>query len=130
MWSRSIIVSLTVCATLSVTPGLNPISNAKSQLVFDNLSIQFPSKLGLVRALSNLIVEGYSIDKLSKTNCDFALEIGFKPGVTDNVAHTVKETIIDLLHIKEEADLVVYTSKVFLISGTISAEDIKKIAFS
>jgi len=86
--------------------------------------------LRVASALTNPILEGYSIDKLSKTNCDFALEIGFKPGVTDNVAHTVKETIIDLLHIKEEADLVVYTSKVFLISGTISAEDIKKIAFS
>ena len=58
------------------------------------------------------------------------MEIGFLPGVTDNVGHTAKETIVDLLHLKKDANLSVYTSRIFLISGKIKPEDAKKIASS
>ena len=67
------------------------------------------------------------------------IEIGFLPGVTDNIAHTVKETIVDLFHLREETKLEVYTFKKFLISGfargrstvkrTIELEDAKKLLF-
>ncbi|MEK7113511.1 MAG: AIR synthase-related protein, partial [Patescibacteria group bacterium] len=52
------------------------------------------------------------------------------PGVTDNVGSTTKETIVDLLHLKDSSTLAVYTSKVFLIYGSLNAEDQKKIAYS
>ncbi len=83
-------------------------------------------------ALTNPILEKFSIDILTnnKINYNYALEIGFLPGVTDNVGHTAKETIVDLLHLPKDATLAVCTSKVFLISGKIKRNDVEKIALS
>ncbi len=82
----------------------------------------------IAQALTNPILERYSVDQLPEKVFDFALEIGFLPGVTDNVAHTVKETITDLLRLKGNSKLEVYTSKVFLISGSLSKTDVEQIA--
>jgi len=81
-------------------------------------------------ALSNPTFEKFLINELPKEKFTYVVEIGFLPGVTDNVAHTAKETIVDLLHLKENNKFEIYTSKVFLISGTISKEDAQKIALS
>src|SRR3989344_4801072 len=74
--------------------------------------------LKIASALTNPILEEFSIDKFPDvghpTSFTYAIEIGFKPGVTDNIAHTVKETIGDLLHLKENS-FAVYTSKIYLI---------------
>src|SRR6185436_12824570 len=50
----------------------------------------------------------------------YALEIGFLPGVTDNVGHTAKEIL----------GKDVYTSRVFFLLGSIAASDAQKIADS
>ena len=82
--------------------------------------------------LTNPILEELSINKLPSSieNFTYAVEIGYLPGVTDNVGHTVKETITDLLHLKNNSNLEVYTSKVFLISGNIKLDAVKKVASS
>ena len=65
-------------------------------------------------ALTNPILEKFLINELPKEKkFSHIIEIGFLPGVTDNVAHTAKETIRDLLHLGEDFKLDVYTSKVF-----------------
>ena len=77
-------------------------------------------------ALTNPIIEEFSIDKFPlDKSFSYAIEIGFLPGVTDNVAHTVKETVSDLLH---KSNFEVYSSKVFLVPGKISLDGVKKIA--
>jgi len=87
--------------------------------------------LKIARVLTNPILEEFSINKFPKVrHFYFAIEIGFLPGVTDNVAHTVQETIIDLLHIKKKSDFEVYTSKIFLIYNSTNLDDAKKNAFS
>lgn len=86
--------------------------------------------LKVANAFTNPILEKFSIDKLSEESFDYAIEIGFKPGVTDNVGHTAKETIVDLLHLKSNPHLEVYTSRIFLIRGTVKLEDVEKIAMS
>ena len=79
--------------------------------------------------LTNPQIEKYSLNKITtEKKWDYAVEIGFLPGVTDNVGHTTRETILDLLHTK--SDVSVYTSKVFLISGNIKKEDANTIASS
>ena len=89
------------------------------------------SKLGkaelakLAQALTNPILEKYFINEPLQTGnsahrtggVSYAVEIGFKPGVTDNAAHTVKEIARDLLKLKDSSNFQVYTSKIFLISG-------------
>jgi len=82
--------------------------------------------------LTNPILEEFSINEiLNKTSqFDYIIEIGFLPGVTDNIGNSAKETIVDLLHLKKNTDLKIYTSKVFLISGPIKLADAQKIALS
>src|SRR3990167_1040887 len=87
--------------------------------------------LKIARVLTNPILEEFSINKFPKVrHFSFSIEIGFLPGVTDNIAHTVQETIIDLLHIKKKSDFEVYTSKIFLIYNSTNLDDAKKNAFS
>jgi len=105
--------------------------------------------LKIAEALTNPILEEFSINKFPgvrhqdprcPTSCfTYAIEIGFKPGVTDNVGHTVKETIVDLLHDvrrqsprrrTSETNLAVYTSKIFLIYDSKNEKKIEEIASS
>ncbi len=57
-------------------------------------------------------------------------EIGFLPGVTDNVANTAKEMIEDLLKTKFKTDENVYTSQITFINGQISKVNADKISES
>ncbi len=61
---------------------------------------------------------------------DWAIEIGFLPGVTDNVAKTTKQMIEDHLKIKFSEKEDVYSSQVTLVDGDLSEEEIKSIAAS
>ncbi|OGI60473.1 hypothetical protein A2641_02970 [Candidatus Nomurabacteria bacterium RIFCSPHIGHO2_01_FULL_37_25] len=70
----------------------------------------------LAEMLTNPILEKYFIDESPKVgNFSFAIEVGFLPGVTDNVGHTVKETALDLLHLDKSENFNVYSSRIFLV---------------
>lgn len=60
----------------------------------------------------------------------YVVEIGFLPGVTDNIAHTAKEIIEDGLKVKFADDEGVYTSQVTFLHGNISKKDAEQIALS
>ena len=80
-----------------------------SYLVDSRLSGRELTKLA--EALTNQILEKYYINKSPKVGpFSYAVEIGYLPGVTDNIAHTVKEMAKDLLHVK---DIEIYTSKIY-----------------
>jgi phosphoribosylformylglycinamidine synthase II len=113
---------------LGLKSKLSSVSIVDSYLI----NYSFPSKYleKIANTLTNSILEKFSINKISATNFDYIIEIGYLPGVTDNVGHTAKETIVDLLHLNETMPLDVYTSKIFLISGKTTKEDLEKIAFS
>ena len=114
-------------ASLGVN-GISAVQIAQSYLIEHNLDTIALEKIGML--LTNPILEKFTIDSLPSTNFDYLIEIGFKPGVTDNVSHTVKETILDLLHLEEAAGLSVYSSQVFLISGKAKVEEVRKISTS
>lgn len=57
----------------------------------------------------------------------WAVEIGFLPGVTDNVANTAKEIIKDLLKINFTNDDGWYTSQITFFDGKISEKEIQEI---
>ena len=81
-------------------------------------------------ALHNPISQSYKIDDYeTETPFNFAVEIGFLPGVTDNVANTAKETIEDLLKAKFDHEKEgVYFSTLFLFEGPLSENNAKTIA--
>ncbi|MBU4099436.1 phosphoribosylformylglycinamidine synthase [Patescibacteria group bacterium] len=57
----------------------------------------------------------------------YAIEIGFLPGVTDNIATTARESIEDLLKTKFIKEENVYSSKLFFLKGNITEKDTIKI---
>jgi len=80
--------------------------------------------------LHNPISQRYSINApLAPAAFDWAIEIGFLPGVTDNAGKTAVETIGDFF--KEKAKgTEVFSSKLFFLKGNFSESDAKKIAES
>ncbi|HEX8931824.1 MAG TPA: phosphoribosylamine--glycine ligase, partial [Patescibacteria group bacterium] len=85
-------------------------------------------------AISNPITQKFVISNdrkdLNKIKFSWAIEIGFLPGVTDNIASTTKETITDLLKTKFENSENVYSSQITFITGKLTKLDALKIAES
>ncbi len=58
---------------------------------------------------------------------DFIIEVGFRPGVTDNEGHTAQKTLALVLGKKKE-DVAAYTSTQYHIKGKLSEKDAQNIA--
>ncbi len=83
------------------------------------------------KILANPILEIFSINKVvAPSKFDWLIEVGFLPGVTDNIGATTKETIEDLIKRKFKTNQSAYTSQIFFISGTLTKTDVEKIAYS
>ena len=81
--------------------------------------------------LTNSVVQEVSINTgLAPIKFSWAIEIGFLPGVTDNVANTASESIEDLLKITFKNEEQVYTSQITFINADLTHEDVIKIANS
>jgi len=108
-------------------------TKADSYLIDSKLSKKELAKLA--EALTNPILEKYYVNEPLKIGnftqpwrgFTYAIEIGFLPGVTDNVGHTVKEIMADLFHLKKDADFAVYTSKIIFVNSK-NIDDAQKIA--
>ncbi|MCS7280093.1 MAG: phosphoribosylformylglycinamidine synthase subunit PurS [Desulfobacterota bacterium] len=59
---------------------------------------------------------------------DWVIEVGFKPGVTDNVGRTAKEVIEAISGYCFREGEGVYTSRMYMIWGKMSEEEVVKIA--
>lgn len=79
--------------------------------------------------LTQPAVETYSLDK-APVPAAFAwsFEIGYLPGVTDNVGHTAHEGITDLLKRTPLRDDAVFFSQTTFVAGDISPDQIKAMA--
>jgi len=71
------------------------------------------------------VIQDYTIDTAIAKDFVWLIEVGFKPGVTDNVGKTSKEGIEDIFKTKING---VYTSKQYVIKGNLKREDAEKIA--
>lgn len=82
------------------------------------------------KALKNLIntIKESFLDLTKLSDFDYVIEVGFLPGVTDNVATTVRETLLDAIGSKEELN--VYSSQIFLIKAKLTEQDLKKVQAS
>jgi len=79
--------------------------------------------------LTHPVIQRFRIDQaIFPARFDWAVEIGFLPGVTDNLAATTKEGIEDLLRTRFSSGEGVYSSQVIFIQGEISKEEIAVIA--
>ncbi len=91
------------------------------------------SKAGLAKArlaLTNAKVEKSVVGRWLPAHFGYAIEVGFLPGVTDNIGTTAKETIEDATGRPLKNSEAVYSSQTFFIEGTLSKIQIEKIAAS
>src|SRR3990167_4671464 len=79
--------------------------------------------------LTNPITEEFSLDGIPSSSAfSYCIEIGYLPGVTDNVGHTAKETIEDAIHRAFGTDEGVYSSIFLFLEGSLKAEHAKAYA--
>ena len=81
-------------------------------------------KIGQI--LSNPVTQEFLIDKHNNRKFDWAFEISFLPGVTDNIGATASESVNDYLKNNIENNRI-YSSEVIFISGKLSRDDVTKI---
>jgi phosphoribosylformylglycinamidine synthase II len=74
------------------------------------------------------ITQEFSIGIPLAKDFDWAIEVGFKPGVTDNVGRTAREAIEILLQRKFNPQEGVYTSVLYLMKGRLTREQAEWIA--
>ncbi len=86
----------------------------------------------IAKVMTNPIFENTKINEPNvEADFDFALEIGFFPGVTDNVARTTIQAIEDLLKVRFSVpDEDVYSSQITFLKGDLTKEDVQKIGES
>ncbi|RLA86236.1 MAG: phosphoribosylformylglycinamidine synthase, partial [Deltaproteobacteria bacterium] len=82
----------------------------------------------LARAYSDPITQRYTIDEPIARDFDWVIEVGFLPGVTDNVGRTARETLLQVLRIPLREEEKVYTSRQYLIKGKLDREEARRIA--
>ncbi len=80
--------------------------------------------------LSDPVIQEFAVNTPLAESFDWLIEVGFRPGVTDNVGKTAREAI-GLLLGKCAVDVPpVYTSRQYLITGTIGKKEAETIATS
>ncbi|MFA6533146.1 MAG: AIR synthase-related protein [Patescibacteria group bacterium] len=83
----------------------------------------------IASSLSNPVYQDFKINQPTLVKkFSWGIETGFLPGVTDNVATTVKEIIKDQLKIKFTDEEGVFTSQLLLIDGDLDEKQIKEIS--
>jgi phosphoribosylformylglycinamidine synthase len=68
------------------------------------------------------------VDQPATFDADWAVEVGFKPGVTDNVGRTAREVIEALSGLRFGEEEGVYTSRLYFFKGALSEADVTQIA--
>ncbi|MBN1255320.1 MAG: phosphoribosylformylglycinamidine synthase subunit PurL [Deltaproteobacteria bacterium] len=74
------------------------------------------------------ITQVWSVDRPLAKTFDWVIEVGFLPGVTDNVGRTAREALEASLSIHLKEDEKVYTSHQYLIQGDLSRTEVEQIA--
>ncbi len=77
---------------------------------------------------SDPVIQTWSIDRPLASGFDFAVEVGFRPGVTDNVGRTAREAVDYLTGRPCAPGNGVYYSVQYLLRGRLSLADVEKIA--
>ena len=74
------------------------------------------------------VTQQSSVGALPGKEFDWILEIGYLPGVTDNVGNTSREGIEDLLKVRFAPGEKVYSAEQALLRGELSREQVERIA--
>ena len=109
------------------------VKSVKSVSIVDiytvDVNVATKDKEKIAQALHVPLSQNYSINTaLAPKVFSHAIEIGFLPGVTDNIGNTARETVQDILGRKLNDDEKVYSSQIIFLDGKLSIENVKTIA--
>ena len=74
-------------------------------------------------ALCDPVTQVFSIDKPLARDFDWIIEVGFLPGVTDNVGRTAREALEAMLHRPLSPEEGIYTSTLYAIRGELTQQE-------
>jgi phosphoribosylformylglycinamidine synthase len=74
------------------------------------------------------LTQAWSLGGRAHEDWDWAVEVGFLPGVTDNVGSTSRAALEELLEVRLEPREGVYSSRLYLLEGGLSREDAARVA--
>ena len=77
---------------------------------------------------SDPVIQIWSIDRPLACGFDYAVEVGFRPGVTDNVGRTAREAVAYLTGRPFAAGEGVYYAVQYLLKGALALADVERIA--
>ncbi len=73
------------------------------------------------------VLQNAFIEKPTQFDADWVVEVGFKPGVTDNVGRTAKEVIEALSGMRFGEEEGVYTSRLYFFKGNLNEDQLKSV---
>ncbi len=79
--------------------------------------------------INNPVIQQYRLNQCD-ADCDWLIEVGFLPGVTDNVGRTSKAIIRDMVGRRLEGEEDVFSSVEYLIDADLAADQVRRIAVS
>jgi len=77
---------------------------------------------------SDPVIQRYAVNRSLAFDFDWLIEVGFRPGVTDNVGRTATEAVRLLLEEAANGGLKVYTSRQYLLKGKLTRREVEDIA--
>ncbi|HSW40719.1 MAG TPA: AIR synthase-related protein [Acidobacteriota bacterium] len=107
-----------------------PLDSCRTRDVYRVDAVLSDSELhDIQRAFTDPVIARSAIGRLSPPRFDWMIEVGFKPGVTDNVGATAGDVIRDLLDRPFARHESVYTSLQYFFRGSLlTKSDIERIA--
>lgn len=74
------------------------------------------------------VIQKASIDEPLNLPFDWIVEVGFRPGVTDNVGRTAREAVERTLNMAKRSGGGVYSRKIYFLRGQLGLEQVSAIA--
>ena len=107
--------------------------SVKSCQTRDVYKVDIPLSSGEVRkirkAFTDPVIARSALGRLSPPVFEWMVEVGFKPGVTDNVGATARAVVQDVVDRQLPIDETVYTSvQYFFRGGDLSRDDVMRIS--
>lgn len=93
-----------------------------------NIDVEQNDIKGAAEILIQPVTQSYSINSpYIPENFNYCIEIGFLPGVTDNISHTVRESLEDFFKKKFDSEKSVFYSTSYFFSGNLDFDIISSI---
>ncbi|NLN60093.1 MAG: phosphoribosylformylglycinamidine synthase [Deltaproteobacteria bacterium] len=78
--------------------------------------------------LSDPVIQNYAINRGILDGFSWMIEVGYRPGVTDNVGKTAREALALLFGRSPKTFFPVHTSRQYAIRGNLRREEVEKVA--